>query len=245
MNLGATAWLHHVSVSLCGCTATPAGEARPRLYQASAFARVSRGPRSRRTLGGRFFSCPPQSACPAGAPVTRTRTCPGTKERRRKGSGARPEVGKKTRLVQDEVEAGWRGSEEGREPGNQAGQSRTVSAAALETPGGSWRPLAASGAARVPETIPTASLASGAPKPGLRRGVRRCLSSNKPDRLGAPRTRSVLGVVMDRGDPGEGRLGLERWRQEGPRPTSGPKSLPARALVDPEYFRFIWDLFSK
>lgn len=132
MNEGATAWLHHVSAPLCGCTATPAGEARPRLYQASASVRVSQGPRSRRTLGGRLCSCPPPSACPAGAPVTRTRTCPGTKERRRKGSGARPEVGKETRLVQDEVEAEWRGSQEGWKRGG-VGDSR-------EAPGAPWRP---------------------------------------------------------------------------------------------------------
>lgn len=46
VNEGAAARLHHVRVSLCGCTAPSAGEARRASHQASAFVRFSQGSRS-------------------------------------------------------------------------------------------------------------------------------------------------------------------------------------------------------
>lgn len=58
---------------------------------------------------------------------------PARKNEEGKGVGA-TRGGEEDAAYADEVEAGRRGSEEGREPGNQAGQSRTVSAAASETP---------------------------------------------------------------------------------------------------------------
>lgn len=183
----------------------------------------------RRSLCGRFFSCPHQLARSAGAPVTRTRAFPGTKERGRKGSGARPEVGKKTSPVPDEVEGGWHGCEEGLEARNQAGQNRTVGAAALGTPG---RLLAPPSGQRGAGSRNNASSGASPRGPWSRCSARVCggtppQTSQTCSGLLEPRARGCDGPRQPQGRA----LELGRWKREGPHPIPGPRSLPAQALI--------------
>lgn len=141
------------------------------------------------------------------------------------------------KTVMGEVEAEWRGCEEGRRPRDEAGGNRTVGAARGDSSAASGAPWRPGWATRAPETMPPAAQARGAPGPVRlpdQCGSRVCGGAQSQTRL----IRS--GLLEPRASWCEGPRRLQRkalgqgggsWKALIPPAAQVPASFPAQALI--------------